>query len=250
MDIVGLLFTALAVIGVAGLVVAIALSPRPGAPSGATTVRLAGWVGAALATVYAVAAVYAVATALWAPAVGITIPVQGFWPALPEGTTYAGTTATREQGGFTTAEVTLRGLSMGVRVAWAISQALWCLIPGTVAALVAVMAFRVRRSAPFASMLARFTLTTAVVVALGGLAAQIAGDLAGIGAAEQLLRWTSADYPDIAAFPDADLSTWLPRPGSTVAFPFWPIAAGLGLAALAALFRHGDRLQRETEGLV
>ncbi len=32
--------------------------------------------------------------------------------------------------------------------------------------------------------------------------------------------------------------------------PFWPIAAGLAFAALAANLRHGSTLQRDTGGLV
>lgn len=260
MDVVGLLATALAAIGVIALVVAIALSPRTRAgssdgPDAATdrasaAVRLAAWVGALWSAIAAVAAVYLALTTLLAPSVPITIPVETFWPTLPEGASYEGTTATLEQGGFTHAEVTLLGLSTGTRSAWALSQALWCLIPGAIAALVAIIASRLRRGVPFAPLLSRFATATAVIVALGGIVAQVSGDIAGTAAAAELLRWTGGQYPDIASFPDSDLATWMPRPGSTVTFPFWPLAAGLGLAALAAVFRHGGRLQHDTEGLV
>lgn len=33
-------------------------------------------------------------------------------------------------------------------------------------------------------------------------------------------------------------------------FPVWPFAVALGLVALSAIFQYGERLQRETEGLV
>jgi len=45
-------------------------------------------------------------------------------------------------------------------------------------------------------------------------------------------------------------AAWLPQPGFGIEFPLWPIAAGLAFTALAAIFRYGSRLQRDTEGLV
>lgn len=262
MDVIGLLVTALGAIGVIVLVAAIALSPRArkdstpsnirnaGIERRSAVVRLAGWVGGIWATVAAAAAVYLVLTILLAPSVQITIPVQTFWPTLPAGATYEGTTAAREQGGFTNAQVTLTGLSFGARSAWALSQALWCLIPGAIAALVAIAASRLQRGEPFTPLLSRFTTVTAVIVALGGIVAQLSGDLAGTAAAAELLRWSGANYPDIPVFPDSSMSTWLPQPGSNVEIALWPLAAGLGLAALAAMFRHGGHLRRDTEGLV
>ncbi|WP_374976734.1 hypothetical protein ACEYYH_02590 [Microbacterium trichothecenolyticum] len=35
-----------------------------------------------------------------------------------------------------------------------------------------------------------------------------------------------------------------------VAVSFWPIGAAFGFAAFGAIFRYGERLQRETAGLV
>lgn len=228
------------------------------APPGDTTVRVAGWVAVRVAGWVAIAwavfsaagAAYLVLTALLAPSVPITIPVETFWPRLPVGTEYDGTTATLEQGGFTAAQATELGLSGGVRVCWAVSQALWWLIPGAIATLVAVVSFRLRSGRPLVPALVGLATATAVIVALGGVTAQALGDIAGYQGGVEMLAWTSAQYPDVAALPDSDLSTWLPRPRFEITFPFWPVAAGLGFAALAAVFRCSSRLQRETEGLV
>ncbi len=251
MDVLGLAATAVALIGVIALVFWIGLSRgRPGTPDGGgRVISLTMWVAAAWAAVSGISALVVAGLALWSPEVSITIPVQSFWPQLPPGVELDGITATRTSGGFTTADVTLGGLSFAVRLAWAISQAVALLVPATIAALIAGACMQLRAGRPFAPAIARMASITAVVVALGGIVAQVVGDLAGIGAAEQLLRWTGAEYPDVPGVDDV-LGAWLPQPGFMLTFPFWPIAAGLAFAALAAILRYGSRLQRDTEGLV
>lgn len=251
MDVIGLAATAVAVIGVVALVFWIGLSRgRPDtSAAGGRVIGLTMWVAVIWAVVSGVSALIVAGLAVWSPEVAITIPVQPFWPQLPPGTELDGITAMRVSGGFTTADVTLGGLSFGVRLAWAVSQAVALLIPATIAALIAGACMQLRAGRPFAPAVARMASITAVVVALGGIVAQVVGDLAGIGAAEQLLRWTGAQYPDVPGVEDV-LQAWLPQPGFEITFPFWPIAAGLGFAALAAIFRYGSRLQRDTEGLV
>ena len=44
--------------------------------------------------------------------------------------------------------------------------------------------------------------------------------------------------------------TWLVTAPFALTVPFWPLGAGLALALLAAAFRAGERLRRDTEGLV
>ena len=56
-------------------------------------------------------------------------------------------------------------------------------------------------------------------------------------------EWTG--YPD-----SCDISTALPQPTVAISVDFWPIGAALGFAALAAVFRYGAVLQRDTERLV
>lgn len=250
MDLFGILFTAVALLAIAAFTFWIGVSrPSIPTPSGTRVVTVTMWVAVAWAALSAVGAIGVAGTALWAPDVAITIPVQTFWPQLPDGTELDGTTATRVSGGFTSAEVTLNGLAIGTRIMWAISQAVAWLVPGTIAALIALACARLRAGRPFAPSIASMASVTAVVVALGGLVAQVLGDIAGAAAAEQLLRWDGATYPDVTGIEDA-LQAWWPQPGFEVTIPFWPIAAGLAFAALAAVFRYGSRLQRDTEGLV
>ncbi|BDV29560.1 hypothetical protein [Microbacterium terricola] len=214
-------------------------------PVVSVTLSLAAiWAGFAV-----IGAAIAVLTTLLQPQVQITVPVQEFWPALPEGTVVEGTPATRVGGGFTSAGLLVDGLSTGARVCWAISQALGWLVPGAIAGLIAVACFQLLAGRAFAPVVARMAMVTAVVVMVGGIAAQVLGDIAGSMAAAEVLQWTSAEYEEVAGIEDV-LQAWWPQPGFGITFPFWPIAAGLAFAALAAVFRYGSALQRDTEGLV
>ena len=231
------------------IVFAVAQPRRPRTADEASTVTVTYWVAVAWATMSVIGAIASVLAALMQPEVTITVPVQEFWPALPTGTLVEGTTASRAGGGFTSAEVNVAGLSVGARVLWAVSQGVAWLLPAAIAGLLAVACRQLRTGRAFAPVVSKMAMITAVVVAVGGLTMQITGDIAGNLAAVEVLQWTGAQYPDVAGIED-ELQAWWPQPGFGVTFPFWPLAAGLGFAALAAVFRAGSRLQHDTEGLV
>ncbi len=240
------LFVLAALIGVA---VAIARSHRrPAAATDSSVVAATLTAAAFWAGLSVIGAALSVAANLQ-PQVKITVPVQEFWPQLPAGTLLEGMPATISAGGFTSATLLLEDLSVWPQVGWTISQALGWLIPGTVAGLIAIACFQLRRGSPFAPVLARVTFVTALVVLIGGTAAQVLGDLAGSAAAVEALQWRSGRYDEIAGIENG-IDAWWPKPGLDITIPFWPLGAGLGLAALAAIFRYGSGLQRDTEGLV
>ena len=209
------------------------------------TVRVAQVVAIVWTAIAVVGGVVAIIAALASPQVAITIPVEEHWPQLPAGASVDGTTATRVGGGFTSATVVAEGLGVATRVCWAIGQGLAWLVPGAVAALIAVTCAHLRQGRPFAPVIARMTATTAAVVLVGGIGMQVLGDIAGSMASHELLAWTGAQWEG-----DGDPATLLPAATLAIELPFWPIGAGLGLAALAAVLRQGDRLVRDTEGLV
>lgn len=179
----------------------------------------------------------------------ITFPVQTFWPQLPSGTILEGMTAELESGGFTEVTGTVSGLSLGTRILWAASQALWWLIPGTIAALLALACRGLLHGRAFTPIVSRMAMITAGVVAVGGIVAQMLGDTAGSMASTQVLQWASAQYEEVAGIEDG-IQAWWPDPALFIELPFWPIAAGLAFATLAAVLRYGSELQRDTEGLV
>ncbi|WEK13419.1 MAG: hypothetical protein P0Y48_13310 [Candidatus Microbacterium phytovorans] len=220
---------------------------RTGDPSPLVSVTLS--VSALWAAICVIAAAVVVLTTLLQGDIRIAVPVREFWPELPSGTVVEGPTAMRVGGGFVTAEIVATGLSTGVRVCWAIGQGLGILVPGVIATLLAVACFQLIAGRAFAPVIARMATVTAVVVAAGGIAAQMLSDIAGSIAAGELLMWESGQYEEVAGIEDV-FRAWLPQPGFELTFPFWPLAAGLAFAALAVIFRQGARLQRDSEGLV
>lgn len=235
----------------AGVIVVFALASIKARRTGedSPVIRVTLVVAALWAGFSVLGATVALILSLAGPEVPISFPVQEFWPQLPDGTTMDGPTATLVSGGFTSVEGMVADLSIGARICWGISQALSWLIPGAIAALLAIACFQLRAGRAFAPVVARMAMITAVVVMVGGVAAQVVGDVAGSMAAAEVLQWSGGSYEEVAGIEDV-IAAWWPKPGFGVTFPFWPIAAGLGFAALSVILRHGAQLERDTAGLV
>lgn len=235
---------------IVGLIVAYAVATRraraAGDPSPVVSVTLS--VAAIYAVVSLLAAVVALVSTLLTPQVTLTVPVAQYWPLPLPGVTIEPGDATVVDGGFTHADLAVDGLSTAARTLWALGQFVGLLVPTAIAALIAVICFQLLRGAAFAPLVAHVAMITAVIVLVGGLASQLLCGVAGSMASNEALTIGGAQitgYPD-----DFDLWTALPQPTFMVSVDFWPFAAGLGFAALAAVFRYGSKLQRETEGLV
>lgn len=93
----------LAAVVVAGILFArsVRRARRSGDPSPVINITLV--IGAVWAAVSVIGSVIAVLNTLLSPTVTMTVPVAGFWPELPAGVVFGGTTATRLSGGFTDA---------------------------------------------------------------------------------------------------------------------------------------------------
>ncbi|MFL0412084.1 hypothetical protein ACH0AH_12985 [Microbacterium paludicola] len=207
------------------------------------------FLSAAWAGISAIGAIITVVLALLPdqPAT-VTIAVAPFWPTPLPGVTVDGPTADVVSGGLTSAQVTATGLSVAARVLLALGNALIALVSAAVAALIAVICFQLIRGAAFRSVIVRAASFTAAVCLVGGLGAQIFDAVGGSIAGREILEITGASwtgYPD--GFNPIDA---LPRPATSWNIDFWPIGAALGFAALAAVFRYGSVLQKDTEGLV
>ncbi|WP_405372166.1 MULTISPECIES: hypothetical protein [unclassified Microbacterium] len=243
---------ALVVLLLVGTVIAVVVSTarrRTSSDDPSTVVRVTQIVATVWAAVASIGAIATVVIILATPDVTITMPVTSFWPELPSGVLGGGTDAERLGGGFDSVTLTLAGLSAGARTLWAISQALGWLLPGAIALLVAVACTHLRRGQAFAPVVARVTMVAAAIVAGGGVLTQVLGDIAGSIASSEVFGYSTAVWGDIPGVDDP-IAAWLPQPTVQIVFPLWPIAAGLALAALAAIFRYGSRLQHEVKGLV
>lgn len=111
---------------------------------------------------------------------------------------------------------TLLSLTAGAAIAWAIQ----------------VAAYRAEVGEFFHRSVARTFNASAVVALAAAVLGQCASGI-GMTLAARSLEW-SADA----------------QPPFYFEIPLWPFAVALGMFALAAIFRHGARLQQETEGLV
>lgn len=185
---------------------------------------------------------------LASPSVTMSVPMMRAWPLPLPGLDVDLPAATVESSGVALAQLTLSGLSMPTRILWAIGQALSLLLPATVAVLVALAARHLEGGAPFSPVLTRTTGVTAAVVLVTGTVAPVLRGIAGSMASFEALTIggaTWSGYPDDWTPQDA-----LPEPTVFVQLDYWPIGAAVALTALTAILKFGQRMQRDTEGLV
>lgn len=135
---------------------------------------------------------------------------------------------------FTMVEFTENGLSTGAALLYFAPRVLVPLLHAIVAASVARFALGARKERPFAASLAQSITTIALSVAIVGSLSQLFHNYGISLARHELLAGT-----DLA-------SGWLTPPS----FDWTPILAGLGLLAIVSVLRVGERMQRDTEGLV
>jgi hypothetical protein len=142
-------------------------------------------------------------------------------------------TATIVSGAFDTASVVVGDLSAAV-VALATAAKVAAILTGAaVAASVALLAWRLLRRAPFRRSLSLTVTIAGAVLLIGGVFSAGAGSLAAAMAAGELNASTLDGFWPIAGRVD----------GSS-------IALGVVLLLVGLAFEHGERLQRDTEGLV
>lgn len=136
------------------------------------------------------------------------------------------------------AALTVDGLGTTARI-W---LAAGTLIEGAVAVTLLLVIARFARQSisdtPFTPRLSRLLVAGGVALAVGGLLGQIASGIAGLLAHEQLFALSPEALGDGIAVPPA------------LTFDLWPLGVGLALVVVAGLVRSGERLQRETAGLV
>lgn len=181
--------------------------------------------------------------------VQVALPTQEFWPVLPEGVEWTPTSgASLVGGGFLQAEASVEGLGMNVRTLLAAGVLVQGLTQLAVTAAVYLLATRLLAGEPFQPAMSHAISLTAAALIAGGLLWQV---LFGVGefiAARQVLEAGGWAWTEDLGLEDP--SVLLPQPRLALTIEFWPILTGMALAAVAAAFRHGERLQRDTAGLV
>lgn len=182
----------------------------------------------------------------------VSVPLLVHRLLRPSGVTFeTGPTATVTDGGVDRATLTPTGLGVPTRVLLigaAHSVAAVSIMIAIALAQIAAAALRGEPSVPAA---ARSVTIVAVAIALGGISSTVLG---------QWGEWSSGRD---ALFVTAWGATGISNPGATLAdlgspapayfplqIPFLPLLLGPGLTAIAAVFRAGERLHGDTEGLV
>lgn len=173
----------------------------------------------------------AVATALGSGIVELTLPASA---ALPSGTIVdpdAVGTSRILDGTFTTATVSIADLGTAPRVVTALGAGFSALTYVAIALAVAHLCWRLYKGNPFVASVTRTVGIAATSLAIGSLLSQFLLGFASWVAIDEL-------HLDAAQFP------------LEMHIDLIPILAGLALLLIASAFGLGERMQRDTEGLV
>jgi hypothetical protein len=208
-----------------------------------------------IAVIYATTSVVASAVVTVSIFVGdsvhVALPVREFWPSLPPGAKLDAPQATVVGGGFDVASVTVSGLDLPTRIWLAADQ----LLQGATAVIIAIVLISlctsVLRLNPFRAALIRGITVAAATVIAGGILWQLCGAIGGLLASYRVLNIGGAEFTDVIRITDLTTVYGMPRPGGgSFMIDLWPFGIGIALLAIAAAFRYGERLQKDTEGLV
>jgi hypothetical protein len=135
--------------------------------------------------------------------------------------------------------LTASGLDVLTRVLVAAEVVITTAVVVTLLVMVARLARQSVSAEPFTPNLGRLLVLGGSVLGLGSISAQLASAFSGARAAEMLLTLR----------PDANGGGWTYVP-PTVIVDLVPVGVGLALVVVAGLIRSGERLQRDTAGLV
>lgn len=230
---------ALVVIAVPMLMIVAAMRGGPNLPRiaavavylvmAATTVAMMGWIGALLS----------------GGALTLTVPVEPLQPQVATGVKLdPAPLAVISEGGFDRVTVTATGFSFDTRLTLA---AAW-LIGGLTILAVSVMLLRLIKSLAAADpfrMGAKTLVASGWIVLLGGTVATAVGDLGAAMASSDLFASAAVSFSGGDAGP-----SWPESASFGLTLPVWPLGAALVLALLAAVFRHGEQLRSDAEGLI
>ena len=137
-----------------------------------------------------------------------------------------------------TADATIAALGLGTKLLLALGEILAIAVAASPAILLVVVCGQALKGAPFSRTVGRWLLIVAVLVLVAGLGAELATSVGRSIAATDVLPPPGSDA--------VVTTTGIYR----LDVSLWPIGAALALGALGAVFRRGEVLQRETEGLI
>lgn len=156
------------------------------------------------------------------------------WPAsLPCSDSDAGSTARLSCGGESLSDFTVGNASLGLRLLAAGAQLSTLALTTMPALILAFICFHTLRGRTFSRIITRALVIGAIAVLLLGVSADLLGSIAATTGLREV-------FP-----PDSE---WFPSSYQLIVTPL-PFGGAIALAALAAVFREGSRLQSEREHL-
>jgi len=243
-------------VGVAGAIWswrrAQAASVRPSA----APLRLAFGVTVVAIILTVIGTVYSVIEAAFFDVVSVTVPVQGFRPALDPAITEVydrQAEFTPSSPGFTEGVFGITGLDPAARAWLAVGHAVTGALIVVILVLVARLALHAMQDEPFAQPLSHLLARSGAVLAVGTVLAQIALGIGGSLASEQVFRigGSAAEGEFLPGYELQGLDySGLPVSTLSAEVQFWPIGVGLALIMVGGIMRKGERLQRDSAGLV
>ncbi len=199
------------------------------------------------------------ANELFATNVPVKVYVDNFWPKIPDFISYqSNSTAKVTGGGFQAANVMLRGLTIDTRLWLAMaSLSITCVV-----VLVCILVFRIatdaHKGAAFRANLSNRLKVAGYAVTAVGMVGQVS-QIVGTSFAQSQMFGTVASWGwqqgSVKNPFDTDVQYsqvfGMVHPSAAVfQLDFWPIFLGLALLVLARVYRQGQTLAKETEGLI
>ncbi len=248
-------------VAVAGIVILVVAIVRhriraADAPPSVGPLRFAFGTTIVLTLLAVVGTLISVIEAAFGERVTVTVPVHAIRPTLdPDITSIDGIRAEAALGspGFTEGVLVVSGLDAAARIWLVVGHAVTGALVITILVLIARLARQAMQEEPFSHPISNLMARAGAVLAIGTVIGQISLGIGGSLASAQLYDWTGLSGVDIetSVYERLGLSgSGLPE--STFAFDveFWPIGVGLALIVVAGIMQRGERLQRDTAGLV
>jgi hypothetical protein len=182
--------------------------------------------------------------------VSLSVPVEDVAVKVPAGVVFEPPlTAQFSSASFDRVSVVAHGLSEVTRGQL---MASWLLGAATIIA-VCVVVLRLSSGLnvgdPF-TVGAKALTTLGWIVLVGWTLAEVLGQIGACSAASELFGYSGATLPSSWGNQTLEDHGWPAPHGYVLSLPLEPMGAALAFALLAAVFRHGERLRQDADGLV
>jgi hypothetical protein len=200
--------------------------------------------------VIGVATLISVGTDLASNSLEVSLPLQGIPLHVNSTVKLDGMIATLTGGpGFDHATLDFAGLALDARLWLAAGHLAAGATFITIGITLALLCRRVGLGDPFSGLISKSLSVTGTIVLIGGLVWQVCLQVSQRVVLAEAFPRASGQWRTNVKGVTPDSAYW-PNASDSFNFDFWPIGIGLALFALAAVFRYGQKLERERAALL